>query len=246
MAIITYLIISKGYYLRKLFVQLLSLFFLMLLNGCEDKKHTNENIPIENTTVIVENTEPTLNEDERFKLPGKHTINGSKITAIQKPLKDQKQTFILTTQTDKKYTVNIANKNMQFIPNEKPIVLVRIFATWCIPCLGNIEYMNDLQDKYKKELFIASVLTHDTIKQKELQLFIAKHHMKHVFTNSNKNDAFTAFVAQTLHLPNNFSIPLTIMYVKGKYFTHYEGATPIEMIEYDIEEAKKQLQKRSK
>jgi len=29
------------------------------------------------------------------------------------------------------------------------------------------------------------------------------------------------------------------MYVDGQYFTHYEGLVPIEMIEYDIEQAKK-------
>ena len=48
-----------------------------------------------------------------------------------------------------------------------------------------------------------------------------------------------------LHLPQNFPIPLTVMYVDGKYFTHYEGSVPAEMIEYDIQQAQKQLKSKS-
>jgi len=48
-------------------------------------------------------------------------------------------------------------------------------------------------------------------------------------------------MASILELPENFSIPLTVMYLNGEYFTHYEGSVPVEMIEYDIQQAKKQL-----
>ena len=51
-------------------------------------------------------------------------------------------------------------------------------------------------------------------------------------------------LASTLDLPKNFPIPLTVIYVEGKYFTHYEGSVPVEMIEYDIQQAKKQLKAR--
>jgi hypothetical protein len=73
---------------------------------------------------------------------------------------------------------------------------------------------------------------------------MAKNQVNYFISNGVNNDAYANLLANTLHLPNNFSIPLTVMYVKGEYFTHYEGSVPVEMIEYDIQEAKKQLKSR--
>jgi hypothetical protein len=101
--------------------------------------------------------------------------------------------------------------------------------------------MNDLYLKNKKDLLLAGILIHDTINKSELKSFIAKHEIKYFISNSTHNNDFASLIAKTLHLSNNFSIPLTVMYVEGKYFTHYEGSVPIEMIEYDIAQARKTL-----
>ena len=104
--------------------------------------------------------------------------------------------------------------------------------------------MNDLQKKHKKELSVIGILTHDSIVQSELETFMAKNQVNYFISNGTYNDAFADLLATALHLPKNFSIPLTVMYVEGEYFTHYEGTVPVEMIEYDIQQAKKQLKSR--
>ena len=46
-------------------------------------------------------------------------------------------------------------------------------------------------------------------------------------------------LATLVRQPRSFPIPLLIMFKDGKYFTHYIGAVPEEMIESDIKEALK-------
>jgi len=38
-------------------------------------------------------------------------------------------------------------------------------------------------------------------------------------------------------------MPLTILFVRGKYFTHYEGMIPEEMIESDIKQLLEKIKK---
>jgi hypothetical protein len=85
------------------------------------------------------------------------------------------------------------------------------------------------------------VLIHDTITHTKLKSFIAKNQINYYLSSYTQNNDFASLVAKTLHLPQNFDIPLSVMYVEGKYFTHYEGIVPIEMIEYDIQQAKKTI-----
>lgn len=131
-----------------------------------------------------------------------------------------------------------------FQDTTQPIVIVNLFATWCPPCIGEIPYLNDLQKKYKEKLFVVGILTHDSIMQDALDTFMAKNQINYFISNATDNDTFANQLAITLDLPENFSIPLTVMYVNGEYFTHYEGSVPVEMIEYDIQQAKKQLKSR--
>jgi hypothetical protein len=107
--------------------------------------------------------------------------------------------------------------------------------------VGQLSYLNDLQKKHEKDLFVTGVLTHDSIDETLLKTFLAKNQLDYFISNSPHNDAFATLLANTLNLTENFPIPLTALYVNGKYFTHYEGVVPVEMIEYDIQQAQKTL-----
>ena len=206
------------------------------LTGCEDKKPDTTPIPIENTTEIF--TEKAIDDQQgkRFQVEKKKDMLDDILKVeITKP-----ETFTF----DENHTVTVSDQKVIFHKSEQPIVIVHIFATWCPPCIGEIAYLNDLQKKHQKELFITGILTHDIIDQPALKTFVSKHQVNYFISNSTHNDAFANLLARTLRLPKNFSIPLTVMYVEGKYFTHYEGAVPVEMIEYDIQQAKKQLKPR--
>lgn len=216
-----------------LFLSILFIIFAIYI-GWEDKKPDTAPISIENTTEILTKRSIDDQQDKRFQVTKKKddTLNDIPKVEIHKP-----ETFIF----DENHTVTVSDQKVIFHKSAQPIVIVNIFATWCPPCIGEIAYLNDLQSKYQKELFITGILTHDSIDQPALKTFISKHQINYFISNSTHNGAFANLLASTLHLPKNFSIPLTVIYVEGQYFTHYEGSVPVEMIEYDIQQAKKTI-----
>lgn len=214
----------------------LLLSLLLVFTACEDKKSIDDNnIIIENTTEFANTDRKNSISSDPFKVQ-KSNQNIEKKSPIS-----FSDTFKLYNNKNRTYTVTVSNQKVTFRESSKAIVLVTFFTTWCAPCIGSIPYMNDLYKKYQKDLLIAGVLIHDDISSSKLQSFLAKYDVKYYIAQGKYNNDFASLVAKTLHLPTNFAIPLTIMYVEGKYFTHYEGVVPIEMIAYDIEEALKTL-----
>ncbi len=210
---------------------LLLLIILIVVIWKEEKQPESTPIPTENTTVVIAKKEKKVQESILPPIKSSVPETPSKI-------------FTLINTKVKSHKVAISDKKVIFQDTTQPIVIVNLFATWCPPCIGEIPYLNDLQKKYKEELFVVGILTHDTIVQDALETFMAKNQINYFISNGTENDMFAASLATTLDMPKNFSIPLTVMYVEGEYFTHYEGAVPVEMIEYDIEQAKKQLEAR--
>ncbi len=210
---------------------LLLLIILIVVIWKEEKQPESTPIPTENTTVVIAKKEKKVQESILPPIKSSVPETPSKI-------------FTLINTKVKSHKVAISDKKVIFQDTTQPIVIVNLFATWCPPCIGEIPYLNDLQKKYKEELFVVGILTHDTIVQDALETFMAKNQINYFISNGTENDTFAASLATTLDMPKNFSIPLTVMYVEGEYFTHYEGAVPVEMIEYDIEQAKKQLEAR--
>ena len=207
----------------------------LFVTACEDKKTSDTVIPVENTTEIFGANNIKEQSNIRFKLQKKE-LGHATVTA--NTLSD---TFKLNDIKNTHYTVTVSNQKVTFKENTKAITLVTFFATWCPPCLADIPYMNDLHKKYKKDLLVAGILIHDTMTKPIFNSFLAKHNIKYFISHSTHNNDFASLVAKTLHLPHNFSIPLTVMYLEGEYFTHYEGCVPVEMIEYDIKQALKTI-----
>ena len=212
-------------------------FVLLLLLGCEDKITSDTAIPVENTTEVLNQVQ---NDENRHSNRFKVRKRGTKQTT-QADHTNLSDTFKLSNLKHKDFTVTVLNKKVNFKETTKRIVLVTFFATWCSPCVHDIPYMNDLQKKYKQSLLLTGVLVHDAIPKETLGSFLAKHEVKYFVSSSTENNDFASLVAKTLRLPKDFSIPLTVMYVKGEYFTHYEGCVPVEMIDYDIQQALKML-----
>ena len=215
--------------MHKISALLLAILFISF-TGCEEKTP-------EETPVSVENTTEVVTKEVKADTPMQERFFRQSIP----PLEAGADTFTLSDTKETSYKVTISNEKVIFHDNAKPIVLINLFATWCPPCVGQLAYLNDLQEKHDKDLFITGILTHDSIDETLLKTFFAKNEISYFVSNSTHNDAFSTLLATILHLPENFSIPLTALYVNGEYFTHYEGVVPVEMIEYDIQQAKKQL-----
>jgi len=230
---------------------LILLIIILVFIGLKDKQPDTTAIPVEDTTEIFMTKDAQSEQNQRFKLQKKQKVvdDLNKVNMstqdINIPEPDKTPSvFTLINTIDKSHQITVSNQQVIFDNIKKPIVIVNLFATWCPPCIGEIAYLNDLQKKYKTDLFIAGILTHDDIDQPALETFMAEQQIDYFISYTPYNDTFASLLARILHLPENFSIPLTVMYVEGEYFTHYEGSVPVEMIEYDIEQAKKQLKSR--
>jgi len=159
------------------------------------------------------------------------------ITKKKTPIKEYNFLFInLENQTQ---TIKVKNNYYSFPKIKQPIVLINFLATWCPPCIGQIPHLNKLQKKYKENLYILGTLIYDDgIKDKDLDKFIASQKINFFISKDiNSSIKFGNFIAPKLQLKPNFSLPLMILFLDGKYYTHYEGSIPEEMIESDIKQA---------
>lgn len=241
--------------MHQIHIFLLALLFFTF-TGCEDKKPKQNTIPIENTTVIVteekeesniQNIEETTEISHSIPLTveaEEETNEEAYIETQTKPEKNVSDTFALLDTQKEEYTVKVTQESLIFQNNTKPIVMVQLFATWCTPCIGEIAYLNDLQEAYKKDLFVAGLLTRDTIDTSTLNTFIEEHHIHYKLLRSGDDNSLGTTIAQGLDIQGTFPIPLIVIYLNGKYYTHYEGSVPVEMIKYDIKQAQQQLQKK--
>jgi thiol-disulfide isomerase/thioredoxin len=221
-----------------------------MFTGCEDKKPEQDAIPVENTTVVVkeEKHEKEIQVVKEIESTPAVTIDTPKETYTEaeethtEPGKNIGDTFGLFDTKKETYTATVTEEGLIFQNNTKPIVLVQLFATWCAPCVGEIAYLNDLQEANQEDLFVAGVLTRDTIDTSALNTFTKDHHINYKIFKSESNDAFATRIARELNIQGTFPIPLIVIYVNGTYYTHYEGSVPVEMVKYDIQQAKQQLQ----
>lgn len=139
-------------------------------------------------------------------------------------------------------TLHIKNDIYHFSNIKQPIVMIAFFATWCPPCRGQIPHLSNLQKKFQKHLFILSTLVHDDASDEKLKKFIIAQKARFFIASEEKeNLEFAHFITPKLGLTKDFPLPLMILFVNGKYFTHYEGMMPEEMIESDIKQVLKKI-----
>ena len=163
--------------------------------------------------------------------------NSQEKTTIVKKIPSQEYTFKFEDLQKQTSTIKMKDDIYSFSNIQQPIVMVTLFSTWCPPCRGQIPHLTNLQKKFKKNLFILGALVHDDIKNEHLRKFIiAEKALFFISTHQEENLNFANMITPKLRLKKDFPMPLMILFFKGKYFTHYEGSMPEEMIESDIEQ----------
>jgi len=149
-------------------------------------------------------------------------------TELIKPKKDN--SIVLKDINGKTIKVEKIEGGLKFEGYENKIVVINFFATWCPPCKAEIPHLNNLQEKYKDDLSILSILLEEHKTNEQIIEFMNEYDIKFNVLNSEDNFA----LAQEVGGVN--TIPFMIMYDKnGKYFQHYKGAVPEEMIDIDIQ-----------
>ncbi|ACZ11913.1 TlpA family protein disulfide reductase [Sulfurospirillum deleyianum] len=158
--------------------------------------------------------------DKKRKEDDKNISSSQSVIRESVTLQDVNGNAIVATPTEKGFT---------FSGFENKVVLLNFFTTWCPPCKAEIPHLNNLQEKYKENFVIISVLLEENKSNEELLSFIKFNAIKYTITNGSGNFA----LAQSVGGVKN--IPLMFLYDKaGNYATHYVGAIPEEMIDADI------------
>lgn len=149
------------------------------------------------------------------------------------------QSFLLKDIDERELNITASGKDFQFDNIDQELVLINLFATWCPPCKGELPDLSRLQRKYAKELFVVGILVNDETNSTQLRAFMEKYGANYYISYTNANSALAEKITKNLGLPENYPIPLSILYVNGKLFRYYEGAMPIEMMENELKKALK-------
>ena len=154
--------------------------------------------------------------------------NSTKVKG-QEETKTKDEKIVLHDITGKQIIVTSVEKGFTFSGYENKIVLVNFFTTWCPPCKAEVPHLINLQEKYKENFVVISVLLEENKSDEEISNFVKFNNINYSVTNSVENFKF----AQSAGGVKN--IPLMFLYDKnGQYSTHYVGAIPEEMIDSDI------------
>jgi len=199
---------------------------MLLLTGCDDKKEKHtlppREIPQEPPAAPSPQVPPSQNLTKEVPAEENRTVPSLK------PF------FTLGSQDGTTHTVSIEENRLVFQDISQPIVILHFFATWSLPCQGEAPYLSDLQKKFPQKVFVAGILLHPDDHLQELETFIRENHADYFISSGSENDRFTQKIIDRLHMPEILPVPLTVIYNKGRYARHYEGAVPIEMVEHDI------------
>ncbi len=201
---------------------LFALLLFFILTACDNKSTPEEQTSIRD---IIENN--TSSEENR-SLPD------------QEELEPTPQTFILTDVDQRELNITLIGDQMTFQNIEQPLVLLNFFATWSPPCKGELPDLSYLQKENTKNLFIIGILVNDDLNSTELRHFMEKYDANYFISYSSANMELATRLVKDLKLPENFPIPLSMLYKDGELFRYYEGAMPIEMIKNELNQVLKQ------
>ena len=225
--------------------------------ACEEKSADKTVIATENTTELVapQKYEPT--ETVQKSTDTTDTIERDTTETIEKSRTDKAPTVeqhppqLPTPKTElpvklpaalvikdidgETLTINRSERGLKIENIVPKDLMITLFASWCPPCKGALPYLQDIQNKHSDHMFTLGVLVNDEITHDNLGHFLETYGIHFPVT---RNKSLAQAIIQSLHLPSDYPLPLTILYHDGSYVIHYEGATPPEMIAHDIETLK--------
>ncbi len=132
--------------------------------------------------------------------------------------------------------IHIELHNDTFDISDKPKVAILLFLTsWCPSCKAQIPELKEIQKRFGHKVRLYGFLLDqpknpkDFKKREGIDFFLS--------TSYKENERFAKLLYERLHAPANMPIPLMVIVKNGKYFIHYIGATPLEILRIDIKKA---------
>lgn len=146
-----------------------------------------------------------------------------------------KSEFTLNSVQNNIFNIKLKDNNLKFAEKEDKLILLNFFATWCPPCKAEIPNLIKLQDGYKNDFEVVSVLLEEFKSDEEINDFIQEFGINYEITKGSDNFDLAKALGGIKSIPTMFLIDKD-----GKIFQKYVGLVPAEMLEIDI---KKLLEK---
>ncbi len=159
-------------------------------------------------------------------------------TTVAKPKQAPKpvqKDFILKNIDGKEVRLHIEDKSLESNASKK-VTMLFFFTTWCPSCKAEAPELAKVLAKHKERVQIFGILLD---RPDDIEKFLTLEGVEFfVSTSFDENNKLAKRIYAQLHInTRDMPIPLVVMYVDGKYFIHYLGAAPYEMIESDIKNA---------
>ncbi len=155
--------------------------------------------------------------------------NENKDKTEVKEEKSNQKAIILKTTDNIKLNVSIEDNKIIFKDYPNKIVLVNFFATWCPPCKAEIPNLINLQNTFKNDFVVISVLLEQNKDNIELAQFIKNYNINYQVTNSKGNFLLSDAMGGITSIPTMFMLDKN-----SEIFQKYVGIVPVEMMETDI------------
>jgi hypothetical protein len=146
--------------------------------------------------------------------------------------KHSKDTLSFITIPNNEQSITIQDKSAT-LKNDAKITLIYLFSSKCFICKKNLFYLEKLKERYEEDIAIYIFGINENIEDIELSNTLAQYSKTLYISFDKENQA----ILDTLLMHNEIKelqMPLSLLYIDGKLYTHYQGITPIEMIETDI------------
>ncbi|QKF73578.1 protein disulfide reductase, TlpA family [Aliarcobacter faecis] len=118
---------------------------------------------------------------------------------------------------------------------EDKIVVLNFFTTWCPACKVEIPALIRLQNEYKNDLVVISMLLEEFKSDQEIKNFAKEFGINYKITIGSENFDLAKSLGGIKSIPTTFIIDK-----QGKVYQKIQGLAPFEMMEIDI---KKVLEK---
>lgn len=120
--------------------------------------------------------------------------------------------------------------------SDHPKVAILLFLTsWCPSCKAQIPELKEIKKQFGQKVHIYAFLLD---RPQDPKAFKTQEGIDFFLSTSYKeNERFAKLAYERVHAPADMPIPLMIVLKDGKYFIHYIGATPLEILQIDIKKA---------
>ena len=127
--------------------------------------------------------------------------------------------------------INIKLENEKIILKDYPnkIVLLNFFTTWCPACKAEIPALIQLQNDYKNDFVIISILLEEMKTNEQIKSFLKEAKINYEVVTSLEGFEVAKSLGGIKSIPTMFLIDR-----KNNLFQKYVGLVPAEMLEIDI------------